>query len=104
MKRTSPLHASYEPSGDYVAREIDGEFIIVPLCADPTDSDELFCLNETGKAIWGSLDGRKTIGEIVKELARTFNGRESVIKKDVIDFIDELKRRGLLREMTPAPK
>ena len=89
----------YEPAGDYIAREIDGEFVIVPLSANLPVEDELFSLNETAKAIWGSLDGKKTIRDIVKELSRTFKGPPSVIRKDVIVFIEELKNKGLLREL-----
>ena len=46
----------YKPSDDVVAREIEGEIIIVPLVAGIGDiEDELFTLNETGKAIWDKL-------------------------------------------------
>ena len=48
------------PSGDVVAREIEGESIIVPLVAGSGDmEDELFTLNDTGKAIWDQFDGRR---------------------------------------------
>ena len=43
----------YVPSEDIVAREIEGELIIVPLAAGIGDmEDELFSLNETGREIW----------------------------------------------------
>ena len=42
----------YIPSEDVVARLIEGELIIVPLVAGIGDmDDELFTLNETGRAI-----------------------------------------------------
>ena len=48
--------AVYAVSDDVVAREIEGEIIIVPLVAGIGDlEDELFTLNETGKAIWDRL-------------------------------------------------
>jgi len=41
------------PSEDVVAREIEGDMIIVPLVAGIGNADdELYTLNETGKAIW----------------------------------------------------
>ena len=46
------LDAVYTPSEDIVAREIEGEIIIVPLVAGIGDmEDELYTLNDTGKAI-----------------------------------------------------
>jgi hypothetical protein len=46
------LSKIYEPSEDIVARVIEGELIIVPLVAGIGDlEDELFTLNETGRAI-----------------------------------------------------
>jgi hypothetical protein len=50
------------PSEDVVAREIEGDMIIVPLVAGIGDADdELYTLNETGKAIWKKLDGQKSL-------------------------------------------
>jgi len=44
------MEAAYIPSEDVVAREIEGELIIVPLAAGIGDlEDELYTLNETGK-------------------------------------------------------
>jgi hypothetical protein len=41
------------PSDDVVAREIEGEIVIVPLVAGIGDAgDELYTLNENGQAIW----------------------------------------------------
>ncbi|TFG60115.1 MAG: PqqD family peptide modification chaperone, partial [Deltaproteobacteria bacterium] len=59
------MDAAYIPSEDVVAREIEGELIIVPLAAGIGDlEDELYTLNETGKALWARLDGKSTLTEI----------------------------------------
>jgi len=63
--------AVYVPSDDVVAREIEGELIIIPLVAGIGDmEDELYTLNDTGKAIWNLLDGQATLDEIISALAR----------------------------------
>ena len=63
------LEKIYVPSEDIVAREIEGEVIIVPLVAGIGDmDDELYTLNETGQAIWRLLDGRKNLGTVAAEL------------------------------------
>ena len=53
-----------------MAREIEGDMVIVPLVAGIGDADdELYTLNETGKAIWKRLDGRRTIGDVARAIA-----------------------------------
>jgi len=50
------------PSDDVVAREIEGDVIIVPLATGIGDAeDELYTLNPTGQAIWQKLDGQRTL-------------------------------------------
>jgi len=87
----------YVPSQDIVAREIEGEIIIVPLVAGIGDmEDELYTLNETGHAVWKLLDGRKTLEEVAADLSQEFEGEE--ILQDVLGFVNELVRRRILVE------
>jgi hypothetical protein len=94
------LGAVYAPSEDIVARSIEGELIIVPLVAGIGDlEDELFSLNETGKAIWDRLDGKKKLKEVLAELSDEFEAPAGEIEKDLIGLVDELSRRKLLVEV-----
>jgi len=91
----------YFPSADVVAREIEGEIIIVPLVDGIGDmEDELFTLNETGKVIWKKLDGKKSLLDLVKELQEEFEAIEGEIKQDVIGLVEELLKRKILIEST----
>ena len=85
------------PSEDVVAREIEGDMIIVPLVAGIGDADdELYTLNETGKAIWKKLDGELTLGQVAKVLTEEFSSPEGEIEKDVLGFATEMVKRGIL--------
>ncbi len=85
------------PSENIVARVIEDEMIIVPLIAGIGDvDDELYTLNETGKAIWQKLDGQKTLERIALELEKDFLCSAVEIKKDVIGFATEMVKRGIL--------
>lgn len=96
-----PLDTVYAPSEDVVAREIEGELIIVPLVAGIGDlEDELFTLNETGKAIWKLLDGRRTLGEVILALSEAYAAQPGEIEADVLGLVDELARRRMLVELT----
>ena len=49
---------------------IGGEIIIVPPVAGISAmEDELFTLNDTGKAVWEQLDGQRSLGEVVAALS-----------------------------------
>ena len=91
------MEAAYIPSGDVVAREIEGELIIVPLAAGIGDlEDELYTLNETGKALWARLDGKLTLQEIARGLAEEYEAPPGEIEEDVRGLVEELVRRRML--------
>ena len=59
------LEAVCTPSEDVVARDIDGQTLIIPLASGIVEVEgELFALNGTGRAIWQKLDGRRTLKEV----------------------------------------
>lgn len=95
------MEAVYIPSDDIVAREIEGELIIVPLVAGIGDlEDELFTMNETGKAIWDRLDGDTSLSEVVAALAKDYDASPGEIERDVRGLVEELVRRRMLVEVT----
>jgi hypothetical protein len=93
------LQSVYTRSDDIVSREIEGEVIIVPLVAGIGDAeDELYTLNETGKAIWNRLDGKKNLKEVAAELAEEFEAPLNEIETDVAGLISELVKRKMIVE------
>jgi hypothetical protein len=103
VKAKVHLSKIYVPSGDVVAREIEGELIIVPLVSGIGDiEDELFTMNETGKAIWNKLDGKKSLKKVVEELSEEFEASAAEIKKDVAGLVEELLKRRMVIE-SPRP-
>jgi hypothetical protein len=101
METKIDLDASYVPSEDIVAREIEGELIIVPLVSGIGNmEDELFTLNETGKTIWNKLDSQKSLRDIVEELSTEFEDQGGEIEKDVIGLVGELLKRRMVVEVS----
>ena len=97
MEAKVSLDKFYMPSEDIVARNIEGELIIVPLVSGIGDlEDELYTMNETGKAIWDRLDGKKKLREILAELSTEFEAPAGEIEKDLIGLVEELVRRKIL--------
>lgn len=85
------------PSEDVVAREIEGEIVIVPLVAGIGNADdELYTLNETGRAIWKLLDGKRTLTQVTDDLAGEFDAPRADLEADVLGFARELTGRRIL--------
>ena len=94
------MDAVYAPSEDVVAREIEGELIIVPLAAGIGDmEDELYTLNESGKAIWRKLDGLTSLRGVASALAEQYDASPGEIERDVRGLVEELARRRMLVEV-----
>ena len=95
------LNGVYVPTDNIVARKIEDEIVIVPLTAGIGDmEDELFTLNQTGRAIWDRLDGRRSLKEIAAALHGEFEAPLRDIEGDVVGFVGELVKRNML---APVP-
>ena len=93
------LNAIYIPSQEIVAREIEGELIIVPLTAGFGDlEDELYTFNESGRAVWRLLDGQRDLNAVVAVLAEQFNAPMREIEQDVLGLVGALVDRQMLVE------
>ena len=91
------LDRVYVPSDDIVAREIEGELIIIPLTPDPAGQEgELYTLNETGKEVWKKLDGTASLKGVAEALAQDYDAALEEIEKDLLGIVDELYKRRIL--------
>lgn len=93
------------PSVDVVTREIESELIIIPPVAGVAEveaEDELYTLNDTGKAIWDLLDGR-SLGDVVAALIRQYDAPPGDIERDVLSLVDELLEGRIVQVISTAP-
>lgn len=97
MGQKIDLGSVYKPSENVVARDVHGEFIIIPITSDVGDGgDDIFSLNKTGRAIWNTLDGKKTLAKVAMALAKDFTGSPKEIEKDVLGLAEELLKRRMI--------
>ena len=94
------LEQVYAISEDVVVREIEDELIIVPIATGIGDmEDELYTMNETGKAILLKIDGEKSLAHISQELSQTYDAPIDQNQEDVLGLVGELiKRRMLIKQ------
>lgn len=97
MEQEVAIDSAYIISEDVVAREIEGEFILVPLASGIGDmEDEIYTLNETGRAIWDKLDGKKSLREVAEALATEFEAQPGEIEEDVAGLVEVLLERKMV--------
>jgi len=62
---------------------------------DP-DTGKTFGLNPVGVLIWKKLDGKHSVGDIVKEINRNCEEVPAEVEEDIIHLINDLAERGLV--------
>ena len=72
-------------------REFGSEAILL----DPV-TGQFAQVNNSGVAIWASIDGRRTVEEIARQVATEFEVDQADVVADVQAFIDELVDKQLL--------
>jgi hypothetical protein len=97
MSERIELDRVYAPSDAVVVREIEGEIVIVPLASGIADiEDELFTLNETGRAVWSRIDGSRPLAAVVDDLAAQYEAPTGLIQSDVVGICQELLARRMI--------
>lgn len=88
------LESKFTRDNDIAWRVIDGEALVV----SPRDS-LVYPLNEAATRIWELLDGKRTVSEITSIICDEFDGNETMIRNDTLDFIENLLKAGLVNGM-----
>jgi len=73
-------------------QEMDEEMILLDV-----NTQEYFSLDEVGAIFYHFLEEEQDLRVIVKELAEHFSTKETIIKKDLVDFLSALKEKGLVK-------
>jgi hypothetical protein len=86
-------------SGNIVTRKIAGETILVPISGNLANMQRIYTINELGECIWQKLDGKHTVDAIRKELMDAYEVDEALLEADIHEFIDKLRRDGLIEKV-----
>ena len=86
----------FAKKGEFVARVIEGETIIVPVRGQVGDLESIYNLNEVGSLIWERLDGRTTVSQIVEAVSAEFEVTPEQAREDALDFLNGLESAGLI--------
>ena len=79
-------------SKNVFAQEIDEETIILD-----SETQEYFSINEIGKVIWSLIEEKKNLAEIKAEMLDMYEVPEEQIEKDLLNFIQALEQKRLIK-------
>ena len=74
-----------------LAQEAHGQTVLLRL-----EDGGYYALDEVGAMIWELCDGTRAVAAIVAILCEQFDAPESIVRDDVLEFIGDLRREGLL--------
>jgi hypothetical protein len=77
---------------DAAFRIYDGQATIVT----PSDA-RVDVLNEAGSRIWDSIDGRRTLGQILEVVLQEYDIDPARAEADLIEFVAALQQSGMVR-------
>ena len=84
----------------FVTRDIGGETLIVPVTGHVMDLESIYVLNPVASRIWALLGSPTTTDRIADAVAAEFEVSEREAAADVAEFLDVLRSRGLIHELS----
>ena len=92
------MNAVYRKADGLLTRAIAGETIVVPIRGRLADMQNIFAINSVGEFVWERIDGRRSLDEVVRDVAGQFDVDEGRARADVLEFVDELSQAGLVEK------
>jgi hypothetical protein len=80
----------------YVLKRLAGKNIVVPIKEEAVNFNGIITLNETSAFLFEKLKNETTIELLVKDMTEAYEVDHDTAKKDIISFIDTLKKKGLI--------
>lgn len=79
----------------YVAREIAGEYIAVPV--DSSCGSHIVVLNPVSKFLWDELKEEKSFDELLNAILGSYDVSKEEAENDLKEFLMQLIENGLLK-------
>ena len=82
----------------FLVREFGGKHIVVAIGEMADEFHSLITLNETGYFIFKKLENGIEYNELLNSVTETYAVDETTAKNDLDEFLDKVKKAGLLYE------
>lgn len=81
---------------EFVLREIAGDYVIIPTGKTALTFNGLITVNEVGAELWKMLQSDVTFEDLTKGILEVYDVDEETAKEDIREFLDTLKKGGVL--------
>ncbi len=92
------LNKRFSKSDLLVARKIDDELIIIPICRKADEVESIYTLNEVAAFIWELVDGNRSGEQIRDKMLNEFEVSVEEAEKDLGELLQQLLGIGALTE------
>jgi hypothetical protein len=92
-------HKRFEKEESIVFREIAEEFILVPIRKRTADIDCFYTLNEVGARIWGLMDGRNSVQDILDTILLEYDVDAGYAERDLEELLQQLITINAIKEI-----
>lgn len=80
-------------------RKVADTYVVVPVGDAVAEFNGMINLNEAGAFLWQLLENETTAEQVVEGLLQQYEVDEAIAKRDVDNFINELKAAKLLENI-----
>lgn len=87
------LHSRPSRVSDLAAADLDGETALLSVA-----QSAYFGMDPIASRVWSLLDGQRSVGEICALLVSEYDVEPARCQEDVLAYLTDLRREGLLRE------
>ena len=84
------LKQKIKTNGEFVVKQIDEDFILVPLHNNIAKTNMVYTLNELAFFIWKHLDGTQIVDSIIDEILEEFDVSREEAEKDTLKFLADI--------------
>ena len=82
----------------FVAREVAGEYILVPVGKTTLDMNGMMTLNKVGAFLWERLPTAENEAALVDAVLVEYEAERSEVEKDVSEFLSKLRELKIIDE------
>lgn len=88
----------YAQTEGIVAREVAGEYLLIPIHQAGVDLQKVYLLNDTAQAVWRLLAEPRELDNLLTALAEEYAAGPEDLREDVQALLDDLVARGLVAQ------
>lgn len=94
MKSVPSAAGCFKKTPNIAERRFGDRIVLIPVHANLGKLSNIFMLEAVGALIWQSLDGSRTIQDLVQRVVQEFDVTADVAERDVAAFLKQLQDIG----------